>query len=148
MRALGCGRGDCEAERRENLDMRRATLFVTFLLAVVACGGNNSVVAFSVTFKNDLGRPVLLTWCGVDTRHPHCAKPGDASVYRLKPGGSYASGFAPGVPQVWAVEAPSGQKLRCVNLYWKVYPGFPPEFALSASGAWAIPCRPPSSPVR
>ena len=62
----------------------------------------------------------------------------------VKSGESYPENIAPDVRTEWAVETPDGQLLRCVNLYWKHYPGRSQTFRLSAALPRRSPARPPA----
>jgi hypothetical protein len=120
--------------------MRCLYLALVVIVAAAGCDSSNDPDAFAVQFVNDLGRPVVLALCNSSNsakcEHPH---------YRdsVKIGESYPENIAPDVRTEWAVETPDGQILRCVNLYWKHYPGHDQTFRLSAASAWAKPC--PSS---
>ena len=117
-------------------------LALALIVAAAACDLSNDPDAFAVHFVNDLGQPVVLALCnshiGTSMRCEHPA-------YRdsVKSGESYPENIAPDVRTEWAVETPDGQLLRCVNLYWKHYPGRSQTFRLSAASPWTKPC--PSS---
>jgi hypothetical protein len=127
--------------------MRRASLVaISVLLVVVLCGcmgpdDGRHVALFGIRFRNDLTHRIVLVACNTDggarcdlIREPH----------PVDPGKQYSDGIAPGGRELWAVEAPDGRKLRCVNLHWVRYPGFIPLVSLSRAPPWTTPC--PESP--
>jgi hypothetical protein len=101
------------------------------------CYVSNDPDAFPVRFQNDLRQPVVLALCHSDhsakCEHPHYR-------YRIEAGRSGAQNIATDVRTEWAIEAPSGQLLRCVVLYWKHYPGETQLVRLSDAPRWAWPC--------
>ncbi len=119
--------------------MRCRLFALTMLVASAGCASINDPDAFAVRLTNDLGRPVVLALCN-SSHSAKCEHP----AYRnsVKVGESYPENIAPDVRTEWAVETSDGQLLRCVNLYWKHYPGHDATFRLSAASPWANPCPP------
>jgi hypothetical protein len=117
--------------------MRRFSAAIALLAVAAGCSMSNDPDAFAVHFTNDLGRPVVLALC----KSAHSAKC-EHPDYRnsVKAGESLGENISPDVRTEWAVETPDGQLLRCVNLYWRHYPGSDQTFRLSAAPRWADPC--------
>lgn len=115
--------------------------YLAFAVFVVCtgCASTNDPDAFGIHFTNDLGRPIVLALCN-SSHSAKCEHP----AYRdpVKAGESYPENIAPDVRTEWAVETPDGRLLRCVNLYWKHYPGHDQTFRLSGASRWANPCPP------
>ena len=121
--------------------MRCLFLALAVIVAAAGCDFSNDPDAFAVHFVNDLGRPIVLALCNShNATSAKCEHP----AYRdsVKIGESYGENIGPDVRTEWAVETPEGELLRCVNLYWKHYPGSGQTFRLSAASPWSTPCPP------
>jgi hypothetical protein len=101
-------------------------------------GSNHDRDIFTVRFHNDLSTPIVLALCdsSATCSHPYYRD-------RIPSGESHPANISADLPTEWAVETEGGQLLRCINLYWKTYPGHTPDVLLSSAPRWSMSC--PSS---